>query len=524
MKYKINFNREKLSPEEMNKRMNFEEFINGAPAPAGMLSKITGTVKWAALAGVAGLVAVAAYLFAGDGKEMTEQTSFINPPIEGVNIRYSNFDIDVSHDTTLIYETGSTINIPAGAFIDKHGKLITGDVEIRYREFHDPFEILLSGIPMHYDSAGTHYTFESAGMFELLAFRNNEPLSIIPGKELTVNLISLNADNDFNMYYLDTVQKQWEYLGRSSADNGNNKVLYDSLLASEYAERMLGIDEPPVITVSDPNKQNFIIDYNKEEFPELAVFDGVKFQVDDSDQSYDPSLANQIWEDVIVKRADKKYTVTFSRAKSSYTFKVVPVVDEKDYPKFRQELDRKMAEYTIAVNDKNQKEKNRQAILQANFEKYNSEARWENVQARINETLKRNPINYPGLAMRTFGITMPGVYNTDRPRTFLSQPRFVYGQMYHKGKPVNTHSVYLLIKGANIVYSYICHDNEVEIQFGKDDPNFIVATTKEGKLAYMNTDEFRQAVSSKERAKLEMKVHPKKIETVEEFKALLNMN
>jgi hypothetical protein len=521
MKYHINFNRKKLSPEEMNKHMNFDQFISNVPAK-GSFFKAAKALKWAAASGAAIITAVAAYLYLNKQNDIPGQRPFIDPLLAEVNIKPSVFSIDPSRDTTLVFETGSSIVIPSHIFADKSGNPVDGNVELRYREFHDPAEILLSGIPMHYDSAGTHYTFESAGMFEVLAFKNGKPLKIVPGKEITVNMMSMNAD-DFNMYYLDTAKQQWSYIGTSSVLNGNSKVLFDSVMHKEYAEKMAGVSEPPAITVADPNKQNFMIDYNKEEFPELAVFDGVKFQVDANDHSYDPHLADKVWEDVAVKRVDKRYTVTFSREKSSYTFDVVPVVEEQNHAKAKKELDRKMAEYVIALNSRKDKENDREKILQANYEKYVSEAKWQNVNARLTEMIKRNPINYTSLALRTFGISSLGIYNSDMPRTFFSEPRFATVKLFNKEKEVNAYNLCMLIKGHNMAYRFNCNGNTARIEFGKDDENFLVATTSDGKLAYIDAKEFKRSIGPGEVAQLQVKVHEKKIESVEEFRTLVDM-
>ena len=40
-------------------------------------------------------------------------------------------------------------------------------MEINFQEYHTEAEVILSGIPMQYDSAGTKYTLETDGMFKL---------------------------------------------------------------------------------------------------------------------------------------------------------------------------------------------------------------------------------------------------------------------------------------------------------------------------------------------------------------------
>ena len=154
--------------------------------------------------------------------------------------------------------------------------------------FHDQIDCLFSGIPMNYDSAGIIRPFESAGMFEVLAFEDDSiPVYLKDGKTLNVNLFSNNDENKFNVYYLDTVAKKWLY---NDHETRNHKEDLDNL--SKEKEAFLAkhnlLDPAKLITPrkANPVFNNFMIDYDKEEFPELAVYDGVKFEVNAKDPNY----------------------------------------------------------------------------------------------------------------------------------------------------------------------------------------------------------------------------------------------
>lgn len=41
--------------------------------------------------------------------------------------------------------SGTQICIPPAIFVDKHGQLVTGEVEITYVEYRDPIDFILSG-------------------------------------------------------------------------------------------------------------------------------------------------------------------------------------------------------------------------------------------------------------------------------------------------------------------------------------------------------------------------------------------
>mgnify|MGYP006218189203 CR=1 FL=1 len=104
----------------------------------------------------------------------------ISPPIKSVDVEYKILQVDPSSDTIILFSNGTTIEIPEGAFIDKEGNPVTENITLKYREFHTPADVIASGIPMKYDSADVVGDFESAGMFELEAYQNNELVYIAP--------------------------------------------------------------------------------------------------------------------------------------------------------------------------------------------------------------------------------------------------------------------------------------------------------------------------------------------------------
>ena len=54
-------------------------------------------------------------------------------------------------------KNGTHISIPKSAFVDKNGNLVTENVVVKFREFHDAKSILLSGIPMQMNDQRNNY-------------------------------------------------------------------------------------------------------------------------------------------------------------------------------------------------------------------------------------------------------------------------------------------------------------------------------------------------------------------------------
>jgi len=149
--------------------------------------------------------------------------AFIVPPISKLNVPYQKFKLKSEHGATLKTQSNSKIIVPKNAFVNKKGENIIGDVEIQFREFHDQADIIASGIPMKYDSAGIQSHLESAGMIDIKGYQNNEPVFINPKKQITVELQSTQIADKFNMYALDTVAKNWTYLHRDNSLKGLEK-------------------------------------------------------------------------------------------------------------------------------------------------------------------------------------------------------------------------------------------------------------------------------------------------------------
>ena len=209
--------------------------------------------------GVAGLIIAAFLALQFNNGSRIEKKPFINPPFKGVNIPYTDYIVHPADSTNITSPSGSIIHVPKNAFLDENGKPISHDIRLRYREFRDPAEIFIAGIPMIYDSAGNHYDFESAGMFEILGFDGDKPAFIDPAKPITVELASLSDGDSFNQYFLDTVAREWKYIS-----------------TDEPEERFYGMAaaKRPVLVpvISNPSKYTISIETDSVEFPELYVY------------------------------------------------------------------------------------------------------------------------------------------------------------------------------------------------------------------------------------------------------------
>ncbi|MGB1038912.1 MAG: hypothetical protein ACPGYY_09720, partial [Bacteroidia bacterium] len=161
----------------------------------------------------------------------SENFQSIDIPLPNVISGVISFRIDPSIDNVLTTDKGSKITIPKGTLVDISGNEITEKVELKFEEFHDAKDIILSGIPMNYTTEnGEMGSFESAGMFNISASFNGEEARIGNGKSVEVELASFREESDFNFYEFDKSEGKW--IDNGLAQEPVPNLEKESLLAS----------------------------------------------------------------------------------------------------------------------------------------------------------------------------------------------------------------------------------------------------------------------------------------------------
>ncbi|WP_018342854.1 WD40 repeat domain-containing protein [Cytophaga aurantiaca] len=232
----------------------------------------------------------------------------IEPPFKSITPKYDTFELDASEPKTLRLSSGSSIEIPENAFVDKQGNVVKGKVALTYREFHTAADILASGIPMMCnDENGEAKPFESGGMFEITATANGEEINIAKDKKINVNLAS-KVEGDFDFYYLE--------------EDGNKKVETASLFLQtqstaatdkQYRWKKLytasedTVKNPPA-REKNPNAKYFQAHFDTKKYTAAAAIDTIKWEyagLNKSDDPTDPSNAyvkNTTWSSVRISQ------------------------------------------------------------------------------------------------------------------------------------------------------------------------------------------------------------------------------
>jgi hypothetical protein len=548
MKYNINRNQPPLTDGELSSARNFNNIFKGYNA-----MKIPFYRSGRLLTGGSAIIVAAAValIVLFDDKTETPVTRFISPPIAQATIPIDSFTVDADSTANIDYKSGSKLHIPAGAFRDAYGNLIKGKVVLSYREFHDEKDIFLSGIPMTYDSVGVKYVFESAGMMEISATQNGKSLTANTDKPIKVDMVSNTKEDRYNTYYLDTVSKKWINLNQANLDPAQfekNRWGKDTLVEiaqeppggpyhdaamdkcvlqmtkTEAAVKAIEKEKPMPLPKADKSRSKFHIDIDPKEFPEIAMYKGVRFQVKD-EAHFDKSSTKIQWEDVKLKKlAGMDYEVTFT--KGSQTFKVVatPVIDDQNLAEAQKVYDKKFADYQAKLTARKEAEEKAQKEYEARTKEMEAEMQKAIAEQKVRDSTYEMHISKTELVYRTFIVNRFGIYNCDCPWKWPYETNVVASFCSENGEKLNLTCLNLVEIGRNIIFPYqpvngVCR----QFDFNATRNNMLWAITEDGKLAVVDKENFRAQLNETGKIQFRFKVIDKDFKSSDEVKKYLEI-
>lgn len=422
-------------------------------------------------------------------KTKNSNTAFINSPAGFIKPQVTKYKIDAQKGGEIVVNK-SKIVIPKNAFVNTKGVSITGEVTIEYNEFHHPVDIMLSGIPMLYDSANIKSNFESAGMFQINGTQNGENLEIHPEKSLEVKMASFNSENKFNQYYLDTIARNWVYLKKDvvvplkvdeQKTNNDNKTISSEKIKDlkkkievvipakiDSLEKVYTAKSKAIPVIPQPLKPSkatgrptFKLDGNYDEFPELKAFDNLVFEVGDENLNYNKSFHEITWSDVKITEGPqrgKNYVLNLSYRSKREKLIVYPVLSGNDLVKAENLYASKLKEYETQLQKRTEKENKLLAEMQVKQAEYiaqkvNAELalkkEQEELQLRARQRQEANlnegfgNLGAQQKVQRIFQIKNFGIYNSDCPHLVsldnATKPVFLLN-----GKPFSAPNIYVI--------------------------------------------------------------------------------
>ena len=447
-----------------------------------------------------------------------EQESAVNPPVDGIDVPYQHYTVPAGVEHTITTDNGTIIHIPADALVDADGNPVLGEVEMDYREFHDPVDFFLSGIPMIYDSAGIEHHFESAGMFEMLATQNAEAVFINPNAPILVELASKQDGDHFNIYQLDTETGDWAYIEKDTAGQqaipaGDELQAVDQLVAALGPEGAMeklqaqaeAIDQqihaleaarPTAPQKGNPAYPKLAVDTDPAEFPEIAIYEGVFWEIGPENDNFDPELQKRNWDDVSIRREENRYLLTFVEGVEEFTFISRPVLGGASYDNAMVAFETLQAEANAALEAKKEAalEKSRQLKhlhdMYLNNSEFGNEAYEQMLRDEANGGAMTSTI------VRTFTVSSFGIWNSDCPHK-MPKGHQLLATFTDKAEPDSVlymSKIYLVEKGKNALYT-IYNTRFPEFSWNPESENLIWGMDK-GTLVVYHYEDFQRLESS----------------------------
>lgn len=518
---KMNLDRPKINSEEIQKRQDFNQLINKIKIPKKPFYKTYGF--W----GVIGIATVAIPLLINTlstnnnsivddnnitlasqppSNDLPKDTKCIVPLSEANVLKYATHKLDARVDNTLTLEDGSTIYFPQGSILATD---INEPVTIKTRVFHNQAEVLSAGIPMDHNNGA----FESAGMIEVKGYQNNKEVGLNPEKPININLALHKDPGTFNFYALDEENGQWEDTPCEFDVNhgvvNSNENITPEVLEQKVATLATSIEtnENELKSLISPTheefkipkdlKKTFDLDFDKKEFPELAKFKDVNFEMVAGQSNY-TRIVQTTWSRMDLKPApNDNYIITFSKSGDKEIAKVRPVLTGSEKVSAQKEFDEAVAKIDVVRDELQQK------LIQDKIDKRQAEIDLQkavksfqaSVSSEMNMINRRpapgqianNTINQAGQA--EFRTTRFGVFNCDKPIKYPAVagllPVFLFKKFSERLKNIrvfNTRKDVSYVYGSNSptrnIHDFGLHGGE----------NIIFVTTISGKIGFLKID------------------------------------
>lgn len=432
----------------------------------------------------------------------------IAPPFADAAPKFRHFAVSSSKAEQIRLENGTIIAIPASAFVDVNGKPVSGIVDIAYREFRNAADILLSGIPMVYDSAGQAHWFQSAGMMEIRASQQQQQLEVAAGKSLEVAMISA-VSGDFNNYYFDEKNGAWDYLSTNASSATLTPAAQTPIrtaAATDLPEDMNEPTLPPDAATPKAVQFNFTVDYSK--FAHLAKYENVVWEYAgfEAEGTINPEknkwIFTKIWKSAVVDKFGAKpnaFVLTLLDDKEKATkVAVKPVLGEKPHAQA-------MTEYAATKNKYEMwlKELAKRGLTPESL-------------AAARETKREAKMTDSEITQRAFSVAQMGVYNCDRILHLSDRQELLVNVELNEegGKRLNTSNItgfYLVDRTIQGAFYYTPGSGFMQwdkFVFAGKHENMVLAIDKDGGILVCEPASFRGTASEgKGKSKMTLVLH-----------------
>ena len=441
-------------------------------------------------------------------KQNTSEVTFIHPASSRLNVPKTHFEVTASKGGVFTTPKGSRIEIPANALVNARGEQVNGKVDMDFREFHDATDLISSGIPMEYDSAGKVGIFQTAGMMEIRVSQNGQEVFLAEGASARVHLASYTDERDYNLYFFDEKEGNWTYLNRPDVrENSVKQELLDSLAPLPVKPESKYETSPEDFrgTKFHPDMA-FELPLNLESNPELNAFEAYKWKFVEKAGYEKPKdmkiLFTQVWSSIKLTPHSKKQNLFVLELRNKTTARwaiVEPVLGED--PGDQKMFKAKMRRY--------------KKDLKAAKKRREKESKRLQNQADL---------------VRTFSIEQFGIYNCDR--IFKMQASITLKADFEFDHDLNldkqTLTVFLVCGNDRAVIPYSAARNRfswANFSFSSQEQNKLIAILPDDKVAVFGSSEFNninlQRLQTEKGYTFRMRTLPDRINGIEDMRKII---
>ncbi|MDB2363544.1 hypothetical protein N9V83_00805 [Flavobacteriales bacterium] len=366
-------------------------------------------------------------------KGVKEQASQISLEIEKTENLESIKTSNIEEGFKWVTSRNTIVIIPEKSIVNKDGEIINGEIDLKIKEYDNAIEASLAQIDMEYDSSGVSYHFETGGMFELKALKNDKEVFIKEGSEITVLKGSDVLSKAFNSYYYDDKQKNWVYTGKNKQ------------LRHVETERELVLKRPgdSLIVQKDFPLQ---LDFDVNDFPELVGLKDVLFYPVNIDSISLRRLKVTSWEEMKLRKKKSAYSLTLYRFKNKMTIDVVP---STHLDSLLEEVQKNLKKYKrISITElKYTSWRQEEDVLSLSIEKLNFSSRKKLTPSEFNE-IASDVVN-------VFKIRKFGMWNSDAPNRLPKGAEITGIEFIYKSDTLTCPKVYYLSESSkSLMFKY----------------------------------------------------------------------
>jgi hypothetical protein len=450
-------------------------------------------------------------------EEETTSTAFAKsylsfaPPIPRLDVPRTTISVPANQSRDFTYAaSGTKIGIPANAFVDAQGNAVQGNVDIQYREFRNPLDCMLSGIPMGDNTGSDPWYFESGGMMELTASLNGTEVFLAPNKPVSVNFVTTSDSLNYDLWAYNDASSNWikapEASRTKAQDIPKSVLVYENSFRSfqgfpdklTFEERWVNENyfniqhrnsfkgTPNYISLVNMKRNKrvgvtFMISNVSMANPELASVKNARFAVDTKmttrqfRKAYGPKAIkindirlNGEGSDVdITLKTDQEFITLHTKSVAAYKRKHKTIFKEKElnFKRYNKALSKREKNFNrlvkrnakrvsympITEQDRHEYAYNQAVSCMSDKEKQMSEKRWKSYSDSLYNIYIMNltAVNTQGLVKYQFNIYSTGVYNTDIKKEYPQNENVIAKYEEGEKKEVNPSNVYVFSRRGN---------------------------------------------------------------------------